>query len=130
MRTSRGLLVIGLLVSSLLSTESLCLAVGTLQSSLERANTVPQTAADHLAMSASYQKKAMNYREDAEFHRRMLADYKKGVAVTPKSHIENPWIKKMRVHCEEYIRTAERLAKDAEEFAKYHTFRGKELQGK
>lgn len=90
---------------------------------------VPQTAAEHLAMAETYKKKAADYRKDAESHREMLADYKKGVAISSKGP-ENPWLKRMRVHCEGFINDAERLAKEADAFADYHTKRGQELQGK
>ena len=93
---------------------------------------VPTTREDHLALADGYRKKAVAYREDATTHRQMLDAYKKQVA-TPmdaKTGLENPWIKKMRLHCEEYIRDAERLAVSAEKFAEFHTMRAAELQGK
>lgn len=62
----------------------------------------------------------------------MLETYREQVA-TPadaKTGRENPWIKKMRVHCEGYIRDAETLAASAEKFAEFHAMRAAELQGK
>jgi hypothetical protein len=92
----------------------------------------PETPDEHLALASTYRKKAATYREDASTHRQMLATYKKQVAVPAdaKAGTENPWIKKMRVHCEEYIRDADRLAADAEKFAEFHALRAAELQGK
>jgi hypothetical protein len=92
----------------------------------------PETAKDHLALADSYRKKAAADREDATAHRQMLETYKKQVA-TPtdaKTGGENPWIKKMRVHCEEYIRDADKLAASADQFAEFHTMRATELQSK
>jgi hypothetical protein len=43
---------------------------------------------------------------------------------------ENPYIKKMRLHCERNMNDAENLARDAGEMARYHTFRARELEGK
>ena len=91
---------------------------------------VPQTAAEHRARAEQYQKKATEYRQEAAAHKKMLADYSKGVARNPKDTTENPYIKKMRLHCENYIKAAESLALEAEEMAKYHTQRAKELEGK
>ena len=90
---------------------------------------MPKTATEHNAMADSYRKKAAEYRATAEFHRQMLADYKKGVPASPKSPIENPWITKERVHCEKFIKDAERMAADADKFAEFHTMRAKEVQG-
>ena len=90
---------------------------------------MPDTAAEHNAMAESYKKKAAQYRQDAQFHRQMLADYKKGVPVSPKSLTENPWITKERVHCEKFIKDAERMAADADQFAQFHSMRAREAQG-
>jgi uncharacterized membrane protein YdfJ with MMPL/SSD domain len=91
---------------------------------------VPQTAQDHLDLAERYQKKAAVYHQEIETHKKMLADYSKRVAKNPKDTGENPYIKKMRLHCEKNIGDAENLARDASEMAKYHTFRAKELEGK
>ena len=90
---------------------------------------VAVTAEDHLAKAAEYRKKAATYREEAAMHRKMYADYKMTVAIHPKAP-ENPWLRKMRDHCDRYIKDAEALAVDAEKFAEYHGFRAAELQGK
>lgn len=94
--------------------------------------TVPQTSKEHTALAEAYRKKAASYREEADVHRRMLEAYKKQVAVPTdaKTPVENPWLKKMRVHCEAYIRDAEALAADADSFAEFHTMRAAEMQGK
>lgn len=90
---------------------------------------MPKTADEHLTMSDSYEQKASAYRQDAEMHRSMLADYKKG-AVGGRKGSENPWIKTMRLHCETYIKDAEKLATDADKFTEFHAMRAKEMQGK
>ena len=90
---------------------------------------VPESAQDHYAMAEHYQKVAAETREDVEMHKKMLAEFTKGVASNPKSG-ENPYAKKMRLHCERFIKAAEDLATEADASAKFHTMRGKELEGK
>lgn len=89
---------------------------------------MPTTKDDHLKMAESYRNKATGYRGDAEFHRKMLADYMKGVPANQKAQPENGWIRKERVHCEKYIKEAETLAAEADQFAQFHTMRASELQ--
>lgn len=89
---------------------------------------MPQTADEHSAMAESYKTKAAGYRQDAEMHRQMLADYKKG-AVPGQKGGENPWVTKERRHCEKYIKDANNLAADADQFAQFHAMRAKEIQG-
>jgi hypothetical protein len=91
--------------------------------------TMPNTAQEHQAMADKYSAQATEFRKVAAFHRQMLADYTKGVPATPKSPTENPWITKERIHCERYIKDAEKSAADADQFAQFHTMRAKELQG-
>jgi hypothetical protein len=91
---------------------------------------VPHTAQEHLARAEQYRRKATEYRQEAEAHKKMLADYSKTVAKNPKDPGENAYIKKMRLHCEKYIKAAEALAQEADEMAKYHTMRAKEMEGK
>jgi hypothetical protein len=90
----------------------------------------PQTAQEHRERAEQYRKKAAEYRKEAEAHKKMLADYSKTVAKNPKDTGENAYIKKMRLHCEKYSNAAEALAQEAEEMAKYHTMRAKEMEGK
>jgi hypothetical protein len=91
---------------------------------------IPQTPQDHRELAERYQKKAAEYRQEIEMHKKMLADFSKRVARNPKDTLENPYLKKMRLHCEKYINATERAAREAEEMAKFHTFRAKELEGK
>ena len=114
-----GLLVVMALVGALASGESLVAAEVK----------IPETASEHLAMAQSYREKVKMYLNEVETHQQMLEAYKKRVPVNPKAQMENPWIKKMRKHCERYIAEARSLAAEAQEFAKYHELRGKELQG-
>jgi hypothetical protein len=90
----------------------------------------PQTAQEHGARAEHYQKQAEEYRKEAEAHRKMLADYSKTVARNPKDTIESRYIKKMRIHCQKFSKAAEALALEAEEMAKFHTLRAKEVEGK
>jgi hypothetical protein len=91
---------------------------------------IPQTVQDHLNLTESYRKNAAEHRQEIDMHKKMLAEYRKGVARNPKDTVENPYIRKMRPHCEKYIGAAEGLAREADEVAKFHTFRARELEGK
>ncbi len=88
------------------------------------------TAQEHRARSEQYQKKADEYRKEAGAHRKMLTDYSKTVARNPKDTGESGYIKKMRIHCEKYSKAAEALAREAEEMARFHMMRAKEMEGK
>jgi hypothetical protein len=90
----------------------------------------PQTPKEHRDRAETYKKKAAEYRAEAESHKKMLADYSKGVARNPKDTGENPYVKKMRLHCEKYINAAESLAREAGEMAGFHEMRAKEMEGK
>ena len=91
---------------------------------------MPHTAQEHRERAESYQKKAAEYRKEAEAHKKMLADYSKTVARSPKDTLENGYIKKMRLHCERYGKAADALALEADDMAKFHTMRAKEVEGK
>jgi hypothetical protein len=91
---------------------------------------VPQSPQEHRERAEQYRKKAAEYRQDAEAHREMLAGYSKGVAKNPKDTGENSYIKKMRLHCEKYINAAQQLAREADEMAKFHEMRAREMDGK
>jgi len=90
---------------------------------------VPQTPQEHRGRAEYYKEKATEYRMEAESHRQMLKDYSKSVAKVPKETTEDPYIKKMRLHCEKYIKAAENLARESEEMARYHEMRAKEMEG-
>jgi hypothetical protein len=91
---------------------------------------IPQTIQDHLDLAEHYRKKAAEYRQEINMHKNMLSEYSKRVARNPKDTGENPYIRKMRLHCEQYIGAAEGLAREADEMARFHTFRARELEGK
>ena len=91
---------------------------------------MPHTAQEHREHAEQYQKKAAEYRKEAEAHKKMLADYSKTVARNPKDTGESGYIKKMRIHCEKYSKAAEALAQEADDMAKFHTMRAKEMEGK
>lgn len=90
---------------------------------------IPQTAEEHLAMAKRYQQKVELYLQEVETHQQMLEAYKRTIPINPKAPTENPWLKKMRAHCERYIAEARQLASEAQAFADYHELRGRELQG-
>lgn len=91
---------------------------------------MPHTAQEHREHAEQYQKKAAEYRKEAEAHKKMLADYSKTVARNPKDTGESGYVKKMRIHCEKYSKAAEALAQEADDMAKFHTMRAKEMEGK
>ena len=128
---------IGILIAGALLTLAAALPVQSLARSAKQDHSAhaqemkaPQTAQEHRERAEQYRKKAAEYRKEAEAHKKMLADYSKTVARNPKNTGENAYIKKMRLHCEKYINAAEALAQEAEEMAKYHTMRAKEIEGK
>ena len=98
----------------------------------DRAMSVPQTADRHLALASDYDAKAKAARHEAALHRKMFADFEKNdlPALRSKMGAEPPWVAKMRKHCDAYVHDAEAVAKDAEDFAKFHRMRAAELQGK
>lgn len=98
--------------------------------SMPAGDKAPETAADHLAMAKKYEAKAAEYKADADMHRKMLADYEKNTPPAQKKMGNDPWLAKMKTHCEGYIKDAESLAKGATAFAEYHRMRGQEMQGK
>lgn len=91
---------------------------------------LPHTAKDHYALAELYEKKVAEYKSDIEMHKKMLEEYKKTVATNPKDIGENAYLKKMRLHCERYLKAAESMEAEANDFAKFHTLRAKELEGK
>jgi hypothetical protein len=90
---------------------------------------VPETAKDHHEMAEHYQKVAAQTREDIEMHKKMFADFNQAAVKSPKAG-ENPYSKKMRLHCERYIKASEGLATEADASAAFHSLRAKELEGK
>jgi hypothetical protein len=89
---------------------------------------LPQTAEDHLAMAKSYAEKATTWRNEAALHREMAAAYKKANPDL-KGGIRHSEAVKMEKHCMAIVKDAEKLAADAEESAKFHSLRAKEMQG-
>lgn len=93
---------------------------------------VPETPQAHLSRAATYEKRAADYREEAAAHRSMFADYKKkhsSPSVESKTGREMSWVTKMRAHCEEYARQAEKMAAEADRFAEFHRMRAAEMKG-
>jgi hypothetical protein len=124
-----GLLILGLAAPSAAQTTSKDTSA---KSEAASAVKVPETAQEHLAVADTYRQKAATFRSDAASHRQMLDAYKKQVAVPTdhKAAVENPWVKKMRSHCESYIRAAESMASEAETLSEFHRLRAHEAQGK
>lgn len=94
--------------------------------------TAPSTAAEHFAMAKKYDAKAAEYKAEAEDHHQMLAQYtqRNSVPNLESKLGRDPWIDRMKAHCEKYIASAESLSAEAKAFADYHRMRGKELEGK
>lgn len=90
---------------------------------------VPVTAQDHLDLAKVYEEKVATYRKEVDFHKKMFESYQKQSASLPKAG-PNPWVVKMKKHCQTLIKDAEKLVKDAEASAEFHKLRAKELEGK
>ena len=90
---------------------------------------IPVTTADHEVLAKSYQEKAASYRKESDSHKEMAAAYGKAHADS-KGGVKNPWNQKMQKHCQAMATAAEKLAKEAEKAAEFHTLRAKETQGK
>ena len=89
----------------------------------------PETASEHEALAKTYQDKAAGYRQDADWHKAMAEAHTKKFP-TSKGGVKDARAVKMQKHCQAMVRTAEKLATDAEKAADFHTLRAKELQGK
>ena len=91
----------------------------------------PKTAQEHFDLAKKYDARAAEYRAEADTHRKMLADYKRryGSPLLLSKTGRDPWVDKMKAHCEAYIKDAEALAAEATAFAEFHRMRGKEMQG-
>lgn len=94
----------------------------------ERALKLPTTAEDHIAMAKSYEDKVAEWRKEAAYHRDMAAAYKKSHPDF-KGGARNAAAVTMERHCAKIANDAEKLAADAEDTAKYHRLRAKELKG-
>jgi hypothetical protein len=90
---------------------------------------LPETAAEHMAMSKEYLEKAATWRAEAAHHRQMAAAYRKAHP-DRKSGARSRAAQEMDRHCAAIVKDAEQLAADAEDFAKFHRFRAMELEGK
>ena len=89
----------------------------------------PETTSEHETLAKTYQDKAAGYRKEAEWHKSMAEAYAKKFP-TSKGGIKDSRSVKMKKHCEGMVRTAEKLASEAEKAADFHNLRAKELQGK
>lgn len=79
-------------------------------------------------MAKSYEEKAAAWRNEAAYHRERAAAYKKANPDL-KGGIPNYQAVKMEKHCMAIVKDAEKLAADAEDSAKFHRMRAKEMQG-
>jgi len=85
---------------------------------------LPESAGDHLALAQNYEEKAAAWRQEAAHHREMAAAYRNS---RPANDADAATMQK---HCMKIVKDAEALATDADDTAKYHRLRAKELQGK
>jgi hypothetical protein len=90
---------------------------------------LPQTAAEHQAMAKSYEEKVAAWHAEAAYHREMAATYKKAHP-DAKSGAKNQWAAEMEKHCMNIVKDVEKAAAEADELAKFHRLRAKELEGK
>lgn len=84
----------------------------------------PQSASDHLALAKAYDDRAAMWQREAAMHKEMAAAYKKGKPAN------DPDAMTMGRHCMKIARDAEALAVDAQDAAKYHRLRARDLQAK
>jgi hypothetical protein len=84
----------------------------------------PHTASDHLALAKAYDDRAAMWQREAAMHKEMASAYKKGKPAN------DPDVMTMERHCMKIAKDAEALAVDAQDAAKYHRLRAKELQAK
>lgn len=94
---------------------------------------VPKTPEEHAARAAFYKDKAATYRQEAETHRKMFAEYERtqgNPALQNKAGRELPWVAQMRKHCEAYMKDAEKLAAEADRFAEFHRMLAEEAKSK
>ncbi len=89
---------------------------------------VPQTVEDHQALAKQYEEQAAAWRKEAAYHREMAAAYKKANPDL-KGGIARSDAVKMEKHCMAIVGDVEKAAVEAEDAAKYHRHRAKELQG-
>lgn len=71
---------------------------------------VPVTAKDHYEMAEHYQTIDAQTHRESEMHKKMLAEFSQGVAKNPKDREENPYIRNMRLRCENHIKAAKKFA--------------------
>jgi len=90
---------------------------------------LPQTAAEHQAMAKTYDGKVAAWRAEAASHREMAAAYQK-THPDRKSGAKNPWAVEMEKHCMNIVKDVEKAAGEADELARFHRLRAKELEGK
>lgn len=135
-RTARPFVLAVLLAAPLTLAPSVAVAGETVKSRPTDAPGVPsikvaKTPEEHLARAAEYKKKATGYRAEAAVHYKMLEKYIEEYNALGAERVdEDPYVTKMRVHCEGYISKAEALAIEAEKFADFHRMRAAELKGK
>ena len=93
---------------------------------------VPATAEEHFTMAKKYQEQAAAHRKEAQDHRDMAAAYKNSAKYSQGViRGQTPaWLVKMEKHCDAIANTADKLATEDEKAAEFHTFRGKEIEGK
>jgi hypothetical protein len=84
-----------------------------------RAVKLPETAADHAALAKTYDEKAAEYTQDADYHRKMAALYKTSNEKDAAT---------MRKHCAAIAKDDDKLANESKTMADYHRLRAKEMQ--
>lgn len=128
MRTGMVMMGAGLMVCAFAAPQGLAAGAQEQTTAMTSAG-IPQTPEQHFALAESYRAKAASFRAEAEEHRKMFADYERRTGsplLKVKTGWEEPWVKKMRKHCDGYIKEATRLAAEADSFAAFHRMRGAE----
>jgi hypothetical protein len=93
---------------------------------------LPTTAEDHFALAKQYEEQATTYRKQAQEHRDMAEAFRKANLGPRKGwdSTKNKKVEAMDKHCDDIAKAEDNLASQDQKAAEYHTFRGKELQGK
>jgi hypothetical protein len=104
--------------STLASTTLLALALGASAAFADDVK-LPQTAAEHEALAKTYREQTASYKQSAQAHRQMAADYAKQHPDF-KGGVKNPWNEKMSKHCEALAKDFDQLAADTEVAADFH----------
>lgn len=88
----------------------------------------PESSQHHFQLADKYQAKAVEYRKDAEEHRKMADQCELNCKKKELSKVSIARILRLEKFCRDYAKQADKLAKRSEENAVFHREIGKELE--